>query len=176
MPFDEIALQPCTVDDASTLALIGGATFLEAFAGAIDGASIVTHCHKQHAAEVYAKYLAQPESRGWLAVVQPGNAPVGYSLLTTPDLPLTDLTADDIELKRIYLLSRFHGNGRGQQLMDAALEAARAMGKKRILLGVQAENAKAIAFYTKCGFVQVGTRTFQIGASLFHDLVLGRAL
>jgi ribosomal protein S18 acetylase RimI-like enzyme len=176
MQFDGIALRPCTVDDAPTLALIGAATFLEAFAGKLDGASIVSHCHRQHAAEVYAKYLAAPDSRAWLGVVQPGEAPVGYSLLTAPDLPLADLTADDIELKRIYLFSRFQGNGRGKVLMEAALNAARAMGKTRILLGVHAENAKALAFYRKNGFVQVGTRTFQVGASLFHDLVLGRPL
>jgi ribosomal protein S18 acetylase RimI-like enzyme len=53
---------------------------------------------------------------------------------------------------------------------------ARAMGKKRILLGVYAKNAKALAFYRKHGFAQVGTRTFQVGASVFNDLVLGRAL
>ncbi|HEY1730287.1 MAG TPA: GNAT family N-acetyltransferase [Terriglobales bacterium] len=176
MQLDGIALRQCTVDHASTLALIGAATFLEAFAGTLDGASIVAHCHKQHAADVYTKYLSHPETRAELAVAEPGEAPVGYSLLTAPDLPLPDLNADDIELKRIYLLSRFQGNGRGNALMEGALRAARAMGKKRILLGVYARNAKALAFYRKHGFAQVGTRTFQVGASVFHDLVLGRAL
>ena len=176
MQLDRIALRQCTVDHASTLALIGAATFLEAFAGKLDGASIIAHCHKQHAAEVYRKYLSHPETRAALALVEPGEAPVGYSLLTAPDLPLGDLNADDIELKRIYLLSRFQGNGRGNLLMEAALHAARAMGKQRILLGVYAKNAKALAFYRKHGFVQVGTRTFQVGASVFHDLVLGRPL
>lgn len=176
MQLDGIALRQCTVDHASTLALIGAATFLESFAGFVDGASIVAHCHKQHAAEVYSKYLSHPETRAALAVVEPGDAPVGYSLLTEPDLPLADLTADDIELKRIYLLSRFQGNGRGNALMEGALHTARAMGKRRILLGVHAENAKALAFYRKNGFVQVGTRTFQVGDSVFHDLVLGRPL
>jgi ribosomal protein S18 acetylase RimI-like enzyme len=176
MQLDGIALRQCTVDHASTLALIGAATFLESFAGTLDGASIVAHCHKQHAADVYIKYLSHPETRAALAVAEPGEAPVGYSLLTAPDLPLPDLSTDDIELKRIYLLSRFQGNGRGNTLMEGALRVARAMGKKRILLGVYAKNAKALAFYRKHGFAQVGTRTFQVGASVFNDLVLGRAL
>src|SRR6202043_2648179 len=107
----------------------GAATFLESFAGVIDGASLVAHCHRQHTAEVYAKYLAQPESRAWLAVVEPGQAPVGYSLLTAPELPLSDLTAEDIELKRIYLLSRFQRGGCGKMLLDGAIGEARAMGK-----------------------------------------------
>src|ERR1700692_1837985 len=103
MQSDGIALRQCTIDDVPTLALIGAATFLESFAGVLDGASIVAHCHKQHAAEVYAKYLAEPESRAWIAQVEPGQAPVGYALLTPPDLPLDDLSESDIELKRIYL-------------------------------------------------------------------------
>jgi ribosomal protein S18 acetylase RimI-like enzyme len=176
MHFDPVTLHECTLEDVPTLALVGAATFLEAFAGVLDGASIVAHCQNQHAPEVYRKYLAQPNSRAWLAVVSPGDAPVGYVLLTVPDLPLSDLSESDIELKRIYLFSRFQGNGRGQALMSCALEAARAMGKTRMLLGVHAENAKALAFYRKSGYVQVGVRTFQIGASRYDDLVLGRAL
>jgi diamine N-acetyltransferase len=176
MDLDPMTLRECTLEDAQTLSLIGAATFLEVFAGILEGASIVAHCQNQHAPDVYRKYLAQPGARAWLAVVPPGDAPVGYVLLTAPDLPLADLTEADIELKRIYLFSRFQGNGRGQALMSCALEAARLMGKTRVLLGVHAENAKALAFYRKCGFVQVGVRTFQIGATQYNDLVLGRSL
>ncbi|HWZ50418.1 MAG TPA: GNAT family N-acetyltransferase [Granulicella sp.] len=174
MQSDGIALRQCTIDDVPTLALIGAATFLESFAGVLDGASIVAHCHKQHSAEVYAKYLAEPESRAWIALADPGEAPLGYTLLTAPDLPLDDLSPSDIELKRIYLFSRFQRSGLGKTLLDGALDAARAMGKKRLLLGVHAENNKALAFYRKNGFEQVGVRTFQVGASVFNDLVLGR--
>ena len=41
MQFDGIALRQCTIDHAPTLALIGAATFLEAFAGKLDGATLV---------------------------------------------------------------------------------------------------------------------------------------
>lgn len=41
-------------DDADTLALIGAATFLETFAGVLDGAAIVAHCGVAHASGYYA--------------------------------------------------------------------------------------------------------------------------
>lgn len=176
MPFDPIRLQPCTVDDAATLALIGGATFLDAFAGVLDGESIVAHCHKQHNADVYRHYFEDAQTQAWLATVEPGQAPVGYAMLTTPELPLDDLTDRDIELKRIYVLTRFQRFGVGAQLLERAAAHAIAARKRRLLLGVHAENARALRFYRKNGFEQVGVRTFQVGRSTFHDLVLGKIL
>ncbi len=176
MQFDEISLRRCTVEDAEALATIGSATFLESFAGVLEGGSILMHCQKQHSVEAYRKYLAQSESQAWLAVVQPGDAPVGYAMLTEPDLPLRDITEADIELKRIYLFSRFQRSGGGKLLFERSLDAARAAGKTRLLLGVHAGNARALAFYRKNGFQQIGVRTFQIGATVYDDLVLGRTI
>jgi len=176
MPFDPISLRAAGVDDASALATIGSATFLESFAGILEGASILMHCQNQHSAETYRKYLTHPETRAWLAVVPPGDAPIGYAMLTAPDLPLPDLSPADIELKRIYVFSRYQRAGAGKLLFERTLSAARDAGKQRLLLGVHAGNARALAFYRKHGFNQVGVRTFQIGAMIYDDLVLGRAI
>ena len=80
----------------------------------------------------------------------------------------------DIELKKIYLLSRFHGSGIARRLFDAAL--AGAAGRKRLLLGVKNDNHRAIAFYTKQGFRQIATRRFDVGGTLYDDVVLARAI
>ncbi len=176
MQFDQVSLQAAGIDDAATLATIGSATFLESFAGILEGRSILMHCQNQHSAETYRKYLAHPETQAWIAVVPPGDAPIGYAMLTAPDLPLADLTAADIELKRIYVFSRYQRAGAGKLLFEQSLRAAREAGKQRILLGVHAGNARALAFYRKHGFMQVGVRTFQIGSMVYDDLVLGRAI
>ena len=158
------------------LALVGAATFLDAFAGMLPGRSIVEHCRVNHDAEKYATYLSQPQCRAWVAETVAQAGPVGYAMVTKPDLPLPDLREDDLEVKRIYLLSRFHGGGTGRRLMQAAVTGAQAMGGRRLFLGVFAGNARAIAFYKKEGFRVVGERTFQMGFSVFDDLVLGRDL
>lgn len=176
MSVDEISLRPCSIDDAAKLALVGTATFLEAFAGVLDGNSLLLHCQKHHSAAAYEKYLADPDTNAWLAVVQPGDAPIGYAMLTTPDLPLPDLTSDDIELKRIYVFSRFRASGAGRLLLEQATNAPREAGKHRLLLGVHAENHRALAFYRKNGFEQVGVRTFMVGNELHDDLVLGKSI
>ena len=85
-----------------------------------------------------------------------------------PDL---DVARDgDVELKRIYTLSRFHGSGLGAELLDAVVQ--RAAGFARLLLGVYAQNHRALAFYHKHGFRTVGTRQFDVGGNLYDDEVL----
>ncbi len=156
--------------DAAALALIGAATFLETFAGILDGAAIVAHCAAQHSDAAYRAHLASG-ARAWLAEV-PGGAPVGFALVGRPDLDAAK--AGDIELKRIYSLSRFHGSGLGAALMREAIAAAE--GHRRLLLGVYAGNERALAFYRKQGFAEIGTRRFNVGGTLYDDRVLARPL
>jgi ribosomal protein S18 acetylase RimI-like enzyme len=56
--------------------------------------------------------------------------------------------------------------------MDAVREAARGIGAGQIWLGVWERNARAIAFYMKCGFRDVGTQIFQLGEDKQTDRVL----
>ena len=171
-----VTVRECTEADAAALAVVGAATFLEAFAGIVPGAAILAHCAKNHVSTIYTAMLARPETQAWLAEVEPGAAPVGYALLTAPHFPEALVRTGDAELRRIYLFSRFHGSGAGQRMMDAALVNARERGAERLLLGVHPENYRALAFYRRNGFAVIGTRSFQVGMSVFEDPVLAREL
>lgn len=193
---EAVALRQATEADAAALALVGAATFLEAFTWMLPGADIVAHCAKHHTPEAYREYLGKPDTRITLAESVPGGAPVGYAMLAAPELPSFAVRSTDIELKRIYLFSRFRsaetpvlrfspekgesepvpGLRAGQALMDAAVDCARAMGRTRLLLGTHAGNLQAIGFYRKNGFKEAGTRTFQVGAQVCCDLIFARGL
>jgi len=161
-------------DDAQALALVGAATFLETFAGVLPGPDIVAHCAVQHAAERYAAWLAAGYPM-WLAEAAVGRAPVGFVMLSPPDLPIPS-DERDVEVKRIYTFSRWHGTGLGRALMEAAADHAKAEGRRRLLLGVYGRNERAIAFYLKAGFEVVGERRFTVGGQTYDDLVLARVL
>ncbi len=193
---EAITLRRAIAADAAALALVGSATFLEAFTWMLPGADIVTHAARNHTPEAYLAYLAHPDTRVTLAEAAPGGAPVGYAMLTAPELPSFPVQSMDIELKRIYLLSRFRsaatpvlahspitgepepvsGLRAGQALLEAALADARALGRTRLLLGTHAGNAQAIAFYRKNGFAEAGARTFQVGSQLCCDLIFAKTL
>lgn len=156
--------------------MIGAATLLEAYAGFVPGDALLAHCAKYHYRAAYIAFFERPETRAWLAVVAPGDAPVGYALLTWPDFPPDITTEGDLELRRIYLFSRFYGGGAAQRMMDRAIASAREQGAGRLLLGVHPENWRAQAFYRKNGFLPAGTRTFHVGPLTFIDPVFALAL
>ena len=170
----EFVLRECGPGDAERLALVGAASFLEAFAGFLPGEDILAHCRKHHSAEKYAAMLADADTR--IVVAEVKGSAVGYAVVCPPDMPAVRVTAADVELKRIYLLHRFQGAGIGAALMEWSVSTARRLGKKRLLLGVNDQNDKAVAFYLKHGFVHAGTRRFQVGTMLCSDFILAKEL
>jgi ribosomal protein S18 acetylase RimI-like enzyme len=155
--------------DAAALALVGGASFLDSYAGLLPGHEMVAHCARHHTAPSWQTLLNESGAACWL-VEAAGGAPVGYALLTTPDLP--GQQPGDAELRRIYLLSRWRGRGLGAALMATAMQKAAAQGATRLLLGVWSQNEKALGFYRSQGFVPAGARRFQMGSLWCDDLVL----
>ena len=197
VPTEEPSIEPvrlrrATLDDAPALALVGASTFLEAFTWMLPGADIIAHCAKNHTPEAYRAALAQPQTRITLAETVASGAPVGYAMLAAPDLPSFDLHPGDIELNRIYLVSRFRSRrtapvfdatgqpipdlSAAQALMNAAITDAQSMGSRRLLLGTNADNQRAIGFYRRNHFADAGTRTFQVGSQCCCDLIMARDL
>ncbi|MCR5877050.1 GNAT family N-acetyltransferase [Phenylobacterium sp. J367] len=173
MTFD-VTIRPAGPQDAAALALVGQATFLESYADVLPAADILDHCRGENGEARYAGWLGTPGYAFWLAQCAQG-APVGFAMLSPPDLPVP--TDDgDVELKRLYLLHRFHGGGLGARLMETAIAHGRAVGARRLLLGVFGLNTNAIAFYARQGFSQAGVRKFRVGANEYDDLVLARSL
>jgi ribosomal protein S18 acetylase RimI-like enzyme len=183
---ESVTLRPATLADAPALALVGAATFLEAFTWMLPGADILAHCVKNHTADAYLHYLADPSTRITLATAgafPESLAPVGYAMLCTPELPSFDVLPSDIELKRIYLFSRFRSAAvvgsalpPAAAMLEQAILDARTLGRTRLLLGTHANNQRAIAFYRRNGFTEAGTRTFQVGDQTCFDLIFAKAL
>ncbi len=167
---DAPAIRRARADDARALALLGAATMLETYAELIDGADILAHCENRHAAAVYAAWLADARVTIWIAHTA-RDAPIGYLVLMPATLPEPDPHPDDMEVQRIYVLSRFHGTGIGHQLMGHAIAET---GARRLVLGVLKRNERAVAFYRRQGFAEIGSRVFQVGSARFDDFVLAR--
>ncbi len=161
--------------DSERLALIGAASFLDSYAAMINGDNIVTHTRQQHSAGAYRELLSQPGAAAWLAETHPHAAPVGYAVVSRPDLPVAH-DAGDLELKRIYLLSAYQGDGTGAALMKLCTDHARQQGAQNLLIGVYSANLDAIGFYRHLGFSKIGDRQFRVGASIYDDDVMALPL
>lgn len=171
----EISIRRARPGDEDALALVGQATFLETYSALLEGAAIIEHCRRAHAAAEYRRWLEDADCAIWLAEVVSSGAPAGYVVVTPPDLPLADRSRD-LEVKRIYLLDRYQGAGTGKRLLSRAMEHATAVGAARLLLGVYAGNDPAIGFYRRLGFVHLTERSFAVGGRVYDDHVMSLAL
>lgn len=79
-----------------------------------------------------------------------------------------------MEIVRIYARKEWIGRGVGAQLMKTSLREAENAGCDVVWLGVWERNLRAIAFYRKWGFEQVGTQVFQLGDDMQNDWVMVR--
>ncbi len=170
---DELSIRLAAPDDARALSLLGSATMLETYAELVDGPDIVAHCENRHSVAVYAAWLADPSVVIWIAETIRRNA-VGYLVLMPATLPDDAPHPDDLEVQRIYVLSRYHGTGIGHALMTRAVEESARRGARQVVLGVLKRNTRAVAFYRRQGFREVGTRVFQVGSARFDDFVFGK--
>jgi ribosomal protein S18 acetylase RimI-like enzyme len=76
----------------------------------------------------------------------------------------------------VYVDPAWQGQRVGESLVDACVAQARAWHCDSLWLGVWKENARAIAFYRRLGFQEVGSQTFRIGNDIQNDLVMSRTL
>lgn len=89
---------------------------------------------------------------------------------------LKRLDEEDVEILRFYVDARWHGQGVAQELMRATEDAARELGATTVRLGVWERNARAIAFYAKCGYRDAGAQPFLLGSDLQTDRVMVKEL
>lgn len=165
---DAPTLRECTPADAQALGLVGAATFLETFAGVLDGQAILAHCAQAHDPDRYIQLLGLG-CRIWIAEVAPGACPVGYVVVGPCLLPIA--RPGELDVKRIYVLSRWHGTGVGKALMGKAVDYARTDHQERLIVGVYKGNTRAQGFYEGWGFEKIGERTFSVGPRQYEDFV-----
>ena len=166
-------LRRATSVDAPKLSIVGIATFLENFANDHDGDEVVRYLADAHSPDWYRRALGAEGTSAWI-VEEAAGCPVGYALLAAPRLPGVD-TANDAELKRIYMLSRWHGRGFGAKLFEAVETEARERGAARLVLSVYIENLPAQRFYAARGFERLGRWVFD-GFSASEDYVMAKQL
>jgi ribosomal protein S18 acetylase RimI-like enzyme len=81
------------------------------------------------------------------------------------------------DIGSMYVRAKFHGSGAADALMNAALNVAQNL-VEQIELTVNAENARAIAFYKRHGFREHGCapRALKVGERYYDEVAMSRAI
>jgi GNAT superfamily N-acetyltransferase len=165
-----LRIRVATADDASLIAKIGAETFTASFGAQNTPENLVKHIAAAFGVEILQQELADPAVT-YLIAEQYGRT-AGYAQVREGGAPECVKDLEPIEVRRFYVEQDFHGSGLAQALMDACADEARRRRASTLWLGVWEQNPRAIRFYTKCGFQDVGGQTFMLGDDPQQDRVL----
>ena len=162
------------VTDAARLAAFASRTFVEAFAKDNRPDDMQAFLASAYGNAQQARELADPQVVTLLGL--DGDTLGAYAQVRRGEAPSCVTVQDPIELQRFYVDRPFQGRGIAALLMRAAHDAAVGFGGCHLWLGVWEKNARALAFYRKEGFVDVGAKDFYVGPDRQTDRVLVTAV
>ena len=86
------------------------------------------------------------------------------------------INRDAIELSGIIMLESAAGKGFGTQLIENAVSSGRAAGAHRMVVKTEAVNQRAIGFYKKMGFTEVGKSWENVEGTSVDIMILEKPL
>jgi len=127
-----------------------------------------------YAPERLATDLEDPQQAWFLA--EAAGAILGFAALQKEEAPTCVKGSESIEFGRLYVRREWHGRGPGSALLEASLEEARRRGARTCWLLAWARNLRALAFYRRAGFVEVGRHVVTFAERKLEHLVMARPL
>jgi ribosomal protein S18 acetylase RimI-like enzyme len=169
-----LAIRPAVEDDAALLADLGARTFRETFEAICSPRDLEQFLEGTYGEARQKAELADPARPAW--VLELDGTPAGFLQLRLGHREPCVPGERPVELQRIYVLRAAQACGLGAALMQTALDQARSWGADVLWLGVWENNARALAFYARWGFHEVGEHVFKIGDQIDRDLILAKEL
>lgn len=157
-------------DDAPALAPFAARTFADTFAADNRPEDIAAHLAQHYGAAQQTAELADPTVRTLLAFQDA--VLVAYAQVRQGTPPSFVAHPAPVELRRFYVDRPAHGHGVARALMARVRDAARSLGGASLWLSVWERNPRAIAFYAREGFVDVGSTDFYVGPDRQTDRVM----
>ena len=167
-------LRKCTTEDLDLLRELSIRTYYETFAHLNTPEDMQAYLDEAFEINKLRRELDDPNSSFFFLYFN--DILVGYLKLNEA-LSQTDINDEaSLEIERIYVSSEFQGKGLGRYLIEQAIAVASGRKKDYVWLGVWEKNEKAIHFYKKNGFYEIGKHAFVMGEEVQTDFVMRRDL
>jgi diamine N-acetyltransferase len=167
-----IVFRPAEPGDASCLGVLSTQVFLDTYAVHGISPALADEVLAKHSVAVHEALLADPavtilvaERAGHLVGFSQVRNGVGHALVPEPAAA---------ELDRLYVQERFTGRGVGRDLLRHAEKAAAARGADRLWLTAWEGNARALQFYPRRGYEDLGMTVYSFGGADFPNHLFGK--
>lgn len=171
-------IRQATLDDQDRLIEFGRTEFTRTFGHLYRPEDLEAYLSEGYDPSLYEKWLTHNQFRLFLAAETDSNRIVGYVLCGLCTLPLENCGFDSTysegcrEVKRLYLHPDYFGSNLSSALLKVSLDWLVAEGfANKVYLGVYSENPRAIRFYQKHGFEQIGEYGFVVGDQIDREFI-----
>ena len=167
-------LRSGTREDAVTISALSFQVFLDTYAKQGVGPDLARGALREYSEQAFFARLSASGRRFVLAEDQ--NALIGYAELdcASSKLPVSGLRG--VELVRLYVQPQAQRSGVGAALLKEAESIARSTKAQAIWLTVWEKNVRALAFYSRSGYADVGVTVYTLEGREYGNRVVSKQL
>ena len=169
-----MTFREATVADAELISAFARRLCEETFAPDNNADDLALYLHRAFTPDAQGRELADPTRTSLLGHV--GGTLACYALIRVGASEPSVAAERPVEVERFYVDTPWQGHGVAQRLMQQIIDFARDRTGDVLWLGVWEKNPRAIRFYTKLGFRDVGSHPFLVGTDLQTDRVMALSL
>jgi len=161
--------------DAVVLALLGRQTYAESHGHFItEKNDLLKYLDTYYSVAQIRQDLANPNQLHYIVYVN--ELPVGYAKIVLNAKHESVNSIHNGRLERIYILSDFISLKLGQQLLSFVEAQAKTLKLDTLWLSVYIENKRAIRFYEKNEFENIGELNFMVNGKPYENMVFSKKI
>lgn len=161
--------------DAGLLALLGRITYVESHGHFIDNKNDLSK-YIDNAFSVSKTRQDIKNTKNLLYIIYVDDLPVGYSKLVLNATHESVISLSNCRLERIYILNDFIPLKIGQQFLNFIEKKAKELKLDTMWLSVYIKNDRAIRFYEKNEFKNIGELNFLVNGREYENIVLSKKI
>lgn len=171
------SIKEACLGDVEELVSFGAAQFTQTFGHLYKPEDLKKYLDEAYKVQIFTSWLQNNEFRIFISCDDSLKLR-GYVLCGPCSLPLENCGFDQEyinssrEVKRLYIAPDAFGTGLSDALLTSAMHWLQSQGfGDRIFLGVYSENPRAIRFYQKHHFKQIGEYDFVVGDAIDKEFI-----
>ncbi len=170
-----IKIKTATEADTDVLALLGRLTYVESHGHFIDNKNDLSiYINDAFSVPKTKQELNNPKNRFYIIYVD--DLPVGYAKLILNEKHETVVSQNNCLLDKIYILNEFIPLKIGQHFLNFLEEKAKTLQLDTIWLSVYVKNHRAIRFYERNEYKNVGELNFLVNGKNYENIVFSKKI
>lgn len=170
-----IKIKKAKETDTEILALLGRLTWAESHGQYIDDKNILLkYLDENFSVSKTKQNINNPKQIFYIVYVD--DLPIGYAKIIVNEIQEHVASDNNCRLERIFILNDFIPLKIGKQLLTYVEEQAKALKLDTMWLSVYIKNNRAIRFYEKNNFINVGELNFLVNGNSYENIVFSKKL